>query len=297
MARRTWAPAYLVAIAAIASVLLTAGGAAAHRADTSSVDWLSFGNTVDQNRFSSLTQIQPGNLGQLGRAFTVDLNKFIPGIKKGQQNYPIVVNGVMYVTTGDDQVFAVNATNGTLLWHYAPNNVATFKNFGIVANRGVAYCDNTVFLLTLDMTIVALNPATGAQIERVPISNAVPGAQANYGYSETSAPICADHHLIVGAAGSEYGARGFVMAYKTPSLAPAWPGPFWTIPPNDTEWRTAARVVGGGVVWTPTTVDPTTDTLYIGTGAATPPYYPTLRPGNDPRTDSLIAINLVTGQM
>ncbi len=66
------------------------------------------------------------------------------------------------------------------------------------------------------MTIVALDPATGAQLARVPISNAVPGAQANYGYSETSAPICADNRLIVGAAGSEYGARGFVMAYKTP---------------------------------------------------------------------------------
>ena len=82
---------------------------------------------------------------------------------------------------------------------------------------GVAYCDNSVFLLTLDMTIVALDPATGQQLARVPISQAVPGAQSNYGYSETSAPICADHHLIVGAAGSEYGARGFVMAYNTPT--------------------------------------------------------------------------------
>ncbi len=297
MPRRRGLLGYLVALAAAAMVLLAAGGAAAHRADTSTVNWLSFGNTVDQNRFSSLTQIQPGNLGQLGRAFTVDLNKFVPGIKKGQQTYPIVVNGVMFITSGDDQVFAVNATTGSLMWHYAPNNIATFKNFGIVANRGVAFCDNTVFLLTLDMTIVALDPATGAQLARVPISKAVPGAQANYGYSETSAPVCADHRLIVGAAGSEYGARGFVMAYKTPSLAAAWPGPFWTIPPNDTEWRTAARVVGGGVVWTPTTVDPTTNTLYIGTGAATPPYYPSLRPGPDPRSDSVIAIDLVTGQM
>ncbi len=221
----------------------------------------------------------------------------MPGIKKGQQTYPIVVNGTMYITSGDDQVFAVNAATGDLLWHYTPDNVATFKNFGIVANRGVAYCDNRVFLLTLDMTIVALDPATGQQLARVPISTAVPGAQANYGYSETSAPICADHRLIVGAAGSEYGARGFVMAYNTPSLTPAWANPFWTIPPNDTEWRTAARIVGGGVVWTPTTVDPTTNTLYVGTGAATPPYYPSLRPGNDPRADSLIAVNLITGQM
>ena len=88
----------------------------------------------------------------------------MPGIKKGQETYPIVVNGTMYVTSGDDQVFAVNATTGALIWHYAPSNVATFLNYGIVANRGVTYCDSTIFLLTLDMTIVALDPATGQQL-------------------------------------------------------------------------------------------------------------------------------------
>ncbi len=287
----------MVTAAALCALVATAGASADPAASTATVNWSSFGNTLDQNRYSPLTTIDPGNVGQLGRAFTVDLNKIVPGIKKGQQTYPIVVNGTMYITSGDDQVFAVNAATGALLWHYAPDNIATFKNFGIVANRGVAYCDDRVFLLTLDMTIVALDPATGQQLARVPISNAVPGAQANYGYSETSAPICADHRLIVGAAGSEYGARGFVMAYNTPSLTPAWANPFWTIPPNDTEWRKAARIVGGGVVWTPTTVDTTTHTLYIGTGAATPPYYPSLRPGPDPRSDSIIAIDLVTGQM
>jgi PQQ-dependent dehydrogenase (methanol/ethanol family) len=280
------------------AVLAAVGGASARRGDaTSFVNWSSFGNTVDQNRFTTLNSITSSNVAQLGRAFTVDLNKIVPGIKKGQQTYPIVDNGVMYVTSGDDQVFAVDATNGSLLWHYTPDNNATFKNFGIVANRGVAVCDGRVFLLTLDMTIVSLDPATGKLLARVPIAEAVPGAVSNYGYSETSAPICADHHLIVGAAGSEYGARGFVMAYNTPDLTPAWANPFWTIPPDNTEWRTAARIVGGGVVWTPTTVDLTTDTLFVGTGAATPPYYPSLRPGPDPRADSLIAIDLNTGKM
>jgi alcohol dehydrogenase (cytochrome c) len=295
--RLVWALGGLVAVLMLCAV----GGASAHPSKVSvgNVDWLSWGNTLDENRYSSLTNIDSSNVSQLGRAFTVDLNKFVPGIKKGQQTYPIVSNGIMYVTSGDDQVFAVDATNGNLIWHYTPDNNATFKNFGIVANRGVALCDNRVFLLTLDMTIVALDPATGKLMARVPISQAVQGAQANYGYSETSAPICdaQTHELIVGAAGSEYGARGFVMAYKTPSLAPAWANPFWTIPPDNTEWRKAARIVGGGVVWTPTTIDPTTNTLYVGTGAATPPYYPSLRPGPDPRADSIIAIDLTTGKM
>ncbi len=288
-----------VAIAVVLlAVLSLVSGASARRSDTPAfVNWASWGNTLDQNRYSPLNLITSSNVSQLGRAFTVDLNKFVPGIKKGQQTYPIVDNGVMYVTSGDDQVFAVDATSGKELWQYTPDNNATFKNFGIVANRGVAVCDNRVFLLTLDMTIVSLDPATGKLLARIPIANAVPGARANYGYSETSAPICANHHLIVGAAGSEYGARGFVMAYNTPSLTPAWANPFWTIPPNDSEWRTAARIVGGGVVWTPPTVDLTTDTLFIGTGAATPPYYPSLRPGPDPRSDSIIAIDLNTGRM
>jgi PQQ-dependent dehydrogenase (methanol/ethanol family) len=277
-------------------VFAVAAATASHSA-AGDANWSSFGNTADQNRHSPLTQITPGNVDQVGRAFTFDLNKAVPGIKKGQQSYPIVVGGKMYVTSGDDQVFAVNAANGDLLWRYAPDNLATFKNFGIVANRGVAVCDGRVFLLTLDMTIVALDQATGKQLARVPIARAVPGAVANYGYSETSAPICANHHLILGAAGSEYGVRGFVMAYNTPDLTPAWANPFWTIPPTNTGWRRLARLVGGGVVWTPPTVDPTTNTLYFGTGAATPPYWPSLRPGPNPRADSLIAVDLATGKM
>ncbi len=285
-------------VVAVIILLPAAGGAlASHRASGDDTGWSSFGNTVDQNRHSPLTQIKPSNVDQLGRVFTFDLNKAVPGIKKGQQSYPIVVGDRMYVTSGDDQVFALKATTGELLWRYAPDNLASFKNYGIVANRGVAVCDGRVFLLTLDMTVVALDQSSGKLIARVPIARAVPGAVASYGYSETSAPICANHRLIVGAAGSEYGVRGFVMAYNTPTLTPAWANPFWTIPPTNTGWRRLARLVGGGVVWTPTTVDPTTNTLYFGTGAATPPYWPALRPGPNPRADSLIALDLATGKL
>ena len=217
-------------------------------------------------------------------------------VRRGEQSYPVESNGTLYVTTNDDNVWALDATTGKVKWRYTPDDVAVFRNFGIVANRGVALCDGHVFELTLDMTIVSLNPATGALQRRVPIAKAVPGASSNYGYSETSAPICANHRLIVGAAGSEYGVRGFVMAYHT-DLTPAWPNPFWTIPPAGTEWRRNGTLVGGGVVWTPTTVDPTTNTLYFGTGSATPLYFPSIRPGSNPRADSLIAVNLATGRM
>jgi alcohol dehydrogenase (cytochrome c) len=293
---RTALTAVLGATAAIA-LLFIGGASAVSRGGYSNTNWGGFGNTPDENRYSPLDQITPSNADQLGRAFTVDLNKVVPGIKKGQQTYPVVINGTMYITSGDDQVFAVNAATGDVLWHYAPYNLAAFKNYGIVANRGVAYCDHRIYLLTLDMTIVALDPANGNQVARVPIAKAVPQANSSYGYSETSAPVCADHHLIVGAAGSEYGVRGFVMAYNTPSLTPAWPNPFWIIPPNNTEWRSAARIVGGCTNWTPQTIDLTSGTLYFGTASASPAYFPQLRPGNNPRCTSLVALDLKTGQL
>ena len=102
---------------------------------------------------------------------------------------------------------------------------------------------------------------------------------------------------IFGAAGSERGNRGFVMAYTT-DLKPAWPTPFWTIPPDLQSWRRASRIVGGGPVWTPVTVDATTNTVYFGTGSGTPVLLPgACAPGNNPRTGSLIAVDLATGKL
>ncbi len=202
---------------AFAMLVVTAGMALAAaragvRADPANVGWGGFGNTADENRHSPLTQINPRNVDQLGRVFTVDFRKIDATVRRGQQSYPVELGGVLYMTTNNDNVWALDATKGEVKWRWQPDNVAVFNNFGIVANRGVAVCDGKVFLLTLDMTIVALDQQTGKLIARVPIARAVPGASSNYGYSETSAPICADHHVILGAAGSEYGVRGFVMA-------------------------------------------------------------------------------------
>jgi alcohol dehydrogenase (cytochrome c) len=259
-------------------------------------DWLSFGRTVDNNRNSPLTEITPANVAQLKHDYTVDFAKVDPDIKKGQQSYPLAIGGKLYLTTNDDNVFAIDGATGKILWQYKPPNSALFKNFGIVANRGLAYCDNRLFITQLNMEIVALDPATGKVVAETAMDQDIQNASSNYGYSETSAPVCANNRVLVGAAGSEYGVRGFVMAY-TPDLKPAWPEPFWTVPPDLQSWRRASRVVGGGAVWTPVTVDPTTNTVYFGTGSATPLYFPQLRPGTNPRTDGLIAVNLQTGKM
>jgi alcohol dehydrogenase (cytochrome c) len=283
-------------IAALAGALLVLVGGASGAAAPPSGDWTGFGRTTDNMRHSPLTQITPANVAQLGRAYTIDLHALDPDVRRGEQSYPLAVGGTLFVTTNDAEVFAFDGATGKVLWHFKPANSGLFKNFGIVANRGLAYCDGALFLLTLDMHLNKLNPANGALLGRVAISQSVPGAASNYGYSETSAPICANHHVIAGAAGSEYGIRGYVMAWTT-SLRPAWPNPVWTIPPVQQSWRSQSRIVGGGAVWTPVTVDSATNTLYFGTGSATPLYFPSLRPGTNPRTDSLIAVDLKTGQL
>ena len=175
----------------------------------------------------------------------------------------------LFVTTNDGNVFALAAGTGRVLWQYKPRDSALFKNFGIVANRGLAFCAGRLFLARLDMKLVALRPGDGRVLATTSIADDVPGALPNNGYSETSAPVCAGGRVVIGAAGSEYGTRGFVMAYTT-DLVPAWPNPYWTIPPEQQSWRAASRVVGGGNVWTPVTVDTSTDTVFFGTGSATP---------------------------
>src|SRR5437764_3051064 len=278
---------------AIALSLLASG---ATGASSPAGDWTSFGRSTDNMRHSPLTQITRANVDQLGRVYNLDLKTLDPDVRRGAQSYPLAIGGTLYETTNDAQVFALNGATGKVLWHFKPANSGLFKNFGIVANRGLAYCNGALFLLTLDMHLNKLNAQNGALLGRVAISKAVPGAASNYGYSETSAPICANGRVIAGAAGSEYGIRGFIMAWTT-DLRPAWPNPVWTIPPEQQSWRAASRIVGGGAVWTPVTADPATNTVFFGTGSATPLYFPQLRPGTNPRTDSLIAVDLTTGQL
>jgi PQQ-dependent dehydrogenase (methanol/ethanol family) len=285
--------ALALAVLVPVAVSLAAG---ARSSATPPGDWTAFGRTPDNSRLSPLTEITPDNVAQLQRVYSVDFQKVDPDIRRGQQSYPLAIGGKLFVTTNDDNVFALDGATGKVLWQYKPPNSALFKNFGIVANRGLAYCDGRLFISQLDLKLVALDPADGKVLAVTALSSDVPNATTNYGYSETSAPVCANHRLLVGAAGSEYGIRGFVMAYTT-DLKPAWPTPFWTVPPDLQSWRRASRIVGGGAVWTPVTIDTSTNTVYFGTGSATPLYFPGLRPGANPRTDSLIALDLTTGKM
>jgi PQQ-dependent dehydrogenase (methanol/ethanol family) len=296
MTRRPAAVLFQSVLAA-AIVVVAVTGSSAGGAVAPNGDWLGFGRTPDNARHSPLTQITPGNVAQLQRVYRLDFRRADPDVRRGQQSYPLAIGGRLYVTTNDNNVFAVDGASGRVVWQYKPANSGLFKNFGIVANRGLAYCAGKLFMTTLDMKLVALRPSDGNVVGRVAISQAVQNAAPHYGYSETSAPICAEGKVLLGAAGSEYGVRGFVMAYNASDLTPAWPNPVWNIPPEQQGWRRLSRLVGGGAVWTPVTVDTSTDTVYYGTGSATPLYFRSMRPGRNPRTDSLVAVDLNTGRL
>ena len=178
----------------------------------------------------------------MGRVFTVDLRRVDPDVRRGQQSYPLAIDGTIYVTTNNNFVFALDGDTGKVKWEYRPRNSGLFVNFGVAANRGLAYCGGKLFMTTLDMQLVALRPSDGEVVGKIAISQFVPNASANYGYSQTSAPICAGGKVVMGAAGSEYGVRGYVMAFNT-DLTPAWPNPYWTIPPEGTDSDTSSSAI------------------------------------------------------
>ena len=204
-------------------------------------------------------------------------------------------DGQLYVTTNDDNVFPIDGATGQVVWHFKPSNSGVFKNFGIVANRGVALLRRQALPADARHAHRLARSRRRALIKRVTIAHDVPGAGSNYGYSETSAPICADHRVIFGAAGSEYGTRGFVMAYTT-DLRP--PGRTRTgrsrrsrelalrEPHRRRRQRLDARhgrhLHRHGVLR-----DGLGDAALLPVSSG---------PGANPRTDSLIAVDLKTGQ-
>ena len=140
MTRRTLLRALAATgVAAAAGMLLSS--ASARTSASLDVGWGGFGNTPDELRHSPLTQITADNVDKLGRVYTVDFRKIDANVRRGEQSYPVEKDGTLYVTTNDDNVWAVDALTGKVKWRYTPDNVAVFRNFGIVANRGVALCD------------------------------------------------------------------------------------------------------------------------------------------------------------
>ena len=261
----------------------------------SNKDWKTFGFDYGNTRHVPFTQITSDNVKDMGLVWSADfmkLNKDVPG---GNQGFPIVVDGVLYTTTSYDHVFAFDATTGKQLWQWQPSEMGSFKNFGLNVNRGVAYGDGKVYILTLDNKIASIDAKTGKTVKEVKISDAVTGATPEAGYYETSAPVFYKGKLYIGSSGSDNGVRGFVMAYNS-DLTPAWDQPFWNIPPKGTDW-VQGQFAGGGTVWMPVTIDEKTDIMYYAVANPAPDFYGVDRKGDNKWTDSLLAVDAKTGKL
>ncbi|MBB6638309.1 PQQ-binding-like beta-propeller repeat protein [Cohnella thailandensis] len=266
---------------------------------TSFENWGSYGYTLANNRHVPFKEITADNVNDLGVIWSADLKTLDADVKNGNQSYPVVVDGIMYVTTAGNQVFAFDAATGNTIWHWKPEaeQAANFSKAGIIANRGVAVGEGKVFMLAVDNSLVSLDQKTGELIKMIKLSDYIDGVTIENGYYETTAPQYYKGNVYIGSSGSDNGVRGFVAAFKASDLTPAWDSPFWTVPPKGQDWLAKSAFQGGGTVWNPVAIDEETDIMYFSTGNPAPDFYGENRPGDNPYTDSVVAVNAMTGKL
>jgi len=266
---------------------------------TSFDNWGSYGYTLTNNRHVPFKEITADNVKDLGVIWSADLKTLDPDVKNGNQCYPVVVDGVIYVTTAGNQVFAFDAVTGRTIWHWKPSaeQAANFAKAGIVANRGVAVGEGKVFMLAVDNSLIALDQKTGELVKMIKLSDYIDGVTLENGYYETTAPQYYKGNVYIGSSGSDNGVRGFVAAFKASDLTPAWESPFWTVPPKGQDWLATSKFQGGGAVWNPVAIDEETGLMYFATGNPAPDFYGANRPGDNPHTDSVVAVDAMTGKL
>lgn len=186
----------------------SSNSSSAGRSSNASNDWRTFGGNYAETRYITADQITAHNVGKLGRVADVNLQKAVPSLPGGEQSYPLELGGTLYVTTSFDHAFALDARTGRVRWHFTPSKIGAFKNFGVVANRGFAHCDGRLYMLTLGMRILAIDPRTGQLVQERPISAAISQARPEFGYYESAAPVCYNGTLLIGASGADNGVRG-----------------------------------------------------------------------------------------
>jgi alcohol dehydrogenase (cytochrome c) len=267
---------------------------AADLAAVPGANWITNGGNTTNARYSSLNQINTGNVANLKEAWHVHLDGSGKAAKYSAEGTPIVYNGVMYLPTGNSDVFAMNAATGERIWTYHSGIEQTINTACCGwDNRGVAIGDGKVYVAQLDGTLVALDQATGAVIWKILVHN------WREGYTLTAAPLYYNGLVYVGSTGGEFMSRGSVSAYHANDGSPAYR--FFTTPsPGDIGGQTWAPgplgfSTGGGTVWNTPSVDPRTNTIYFSTGNAAP--WTGRGPGLNLFTSSMVAIDATTGQL
>ena len=257
--------------------------------------WLTNGGDLFNRRYSPLTQINRDNVAQLKAVWRTRLNGSGTGVKYSGEAQPIVHEGVIYVITGADDVFAIRVESGETLWSYQANLDDKISTVCCGwTSRGVGFGDGKVFVGQLDGKLLALDQRTGAVVW------STQAERWQEGFTITSAPLYYDGLVITGFAGAEYGIRGRVKAYDAKTGSLAWT--FYTVPGpgeigHDT-WPKGSDVWqhGGASVWQTPAVDPELGLLYFSTGNPGPDFNGAVRAGDNLFATSMVAVDAKTGK-
>jgi quinohemoprotein ethanol dehydrogenase len=246
-------------------------------ADTEPDSWLTHGRTYGEQRFSPLPKVSIDTVGQLGLAWTYEMRT-----NRGMSATPLVVDGVMYVTSAWSLVYALDAISGQERWVYDPrvDRAVGAKACCDVVNRGVAVSDGKVFVGVIDGRLVALDAKNGSVVwETVTVDQSQP-------YTITGAPRSANGLIYIGNGGAEYGVRGYISAYDAKTGKRVWR--FYTVPGDPSKGPDGAasdtimakavatwtgewwKLGGGGTVWDAIVYDDEFKQVIIGVGNGSP---------------------------
>ncbi len=285
-------------------------GEALLNAGDDGANWITYGRTYDEQRFSPLDQINTANVEELGLAWFADMDT-----ARGQEATPLVIDGKLYLTTAWSKVKAYDGVTGALLWEYDPEvpGETAVKACCDVVNRGLATWGDSLFLGTLDGRLVKLDRETGA------VAWSKQTIDPEQSYTVTGAPRIIDGKVLIGNGGAEFGVRGYIAAYDARSGEELWR--FYTVPEGTEDetspeylqaaaetWNTEVlagsdAIGGGGTVWDSMAYDPDLNLLYIGVGNGSPWNRAYRSPGEDGAGEgdnlylsSIVAIRPDTGE-
>jgi quinohemoprotein ethanol dehydrogenase len=258
-------------------------------------DWITNGGSLSNDRFSSLDEIDAANVGRLKGVWLTHLRGSAMAAKYSAEGQPLEYEGTIYVPTGEDDVFAVNAETGEILWQYKANLDQTISTVCCGwESRGVAIGQGKVYIGQIDGKLVALDQRTGQVAWQTQVARWQEGATI------TAAPLYYDGSVITGISGGEFGIRGRVTAFDASTGKERWR--FYTIPGpgqvgHDT-WPADPKIWqhGGAPVWQTPAVDPKLGLLYLSTGNASNDLDGSKRPGDNLFTSSIVAIDAHTGK-
>jgi alcohol dehydrogenase (cytochrome c) len=256
-------------------ILLLAALAASAFAQVDS--WRLYHGDYSGRRQTPLTQITPENVSQLQQVWRW---------QAGNQNIkasPILVDGVLFVTSPDN-IWAIDARTAKELWHYTHPQNSAFH----IGHRGAAIYKDTVYLSTPDCHLIAFEAKTGKKKWDVLI------ADYKKGYWSTNAPLVVGNHVLVGVSGDFDNVPGQLKSVDAETGKTQWI--FYSTPPPG-EKEPASGGATGGQMWTTGTYDPELNLVFVGTGNPTPVLNGAARPGDNPWTCSIVAINPDTGKL